>query len=56
MEQICYLECNLLWSKGTSKSFGGDTWLRGTGLEDGPVAIEGKAQIAQARECLELGL
>lgn len=49
MEQICYLECNLLWSQGTSKSFGGDTWLRGTGLEDRPVAIEGKAQIAQAR-------
>lgn len=54
MEQICYLECDLLWSQGVSKSFGGDTWLRGTGLGDGPVAIEGKAQLAQALDCLEL--
>lgn len=55
MEQICFLECNL-WRQGTGTSFGGDTWLRGTGLEDGPVAIEGKARIAQAWERLELGL
>lgn len=56
MEQIGYLERNWLWSQWTSRSFCGDTLLRGPGFGNRTYGYGGQGLDSSGPGVLEIGI